>query len=124
MCAVPTAAPLVSASAVSSTTLRVTWSPPATTTWKGTIKELHLLYGLVVYNETEDSMENNLTIIITTPLAQPNNGSGSVNISGLMAFTEYYVNMSIVNDAGKGPYSDGTSTMTLQDGEFALYVCS
>ena len=123
MFTVPTAAPLVSVSALSSTTLLVTWSLPATTSWKGTVQELHLLYGLVVYNETEDTMEQRMTIAVS-PLAQPNDIAGSVNITGLMAFTEYYVNMSLMNDAGEGPYSDGASTMTLQGCEFIVYFFS
>ena len=120
LCAVPTASPLVSAAPLSSTTLMVTWSPPSTTTWKGTIQKLLLLYGLVVYNETEDTMEQQMTITVS-PLAQPNEIAGTVNVTGLTAFTEYYVNMSLVNDAGEGPYSNETTTMTLQDSEF-IYI--
>lgn len=119
MCAVPAASPLVSAAPLSSTSLMVTWSPPSTITWKGTIQKLFLLYGLVVYNETEDTMEQQMTIAVS-PLAQPNEIAGTVNVTGLTAFTEYYVSMSLVNDAGEGPYSDKTSTMTLQGSEFIL----
>ena len=116
MCAVPTAAPSVSVSALSSMVLRVAWNPPTTTTWMGTIQELHLEYGLVVYNETEDAMEQTLTIAIS-PLAQPDDIAGSMNITGLMPFAEYYVQMSLMNNAGEGPYSEATSAMTLQDCE-------
>ena len=120
LCAVPTASPLVSAAPLSSTSLTVTWSPPSTTTWKGTIQKLLLLYGLVVYNETEDTMEQKMTIPVS-PLAQPNEIAGTVHLTGLTAFTEYYVRMSLVNDAGEGPYADKTSTMTLQGSEFFLF---
>ena len=120
LCAVPTASPLVSAAPLSPTTLMVTWSPPSTTTWKGRIQKLLLLYGLVVYNETEDTMEQQMTITVS-PLAQPNEIAGTVNVTGLTAFTEYYVNMSLVNDAGEGPYSNETTTMTLQGSE-VIYI--
>ena len=59
--------------------------------------------------------------IPVSPLAQPNEIAGTVNLTGLTAFTEYYVRMSLVNDAGEGPYADKTSTMTLQGSEFFLF---
>ena len=65
--------------------------------------------------------------IAVSPLAQPNEIAGTVNVTGLTAFTEYYVNMSLVNDAGEGPYSNETTTMTLQGSEFIyiiMYVCT
>ena len=61
-----------------------------------------------------------MTITVSL-LAQPNEIAGTVNVTGLTAFTEYYVNMSLVNDAGEGPYSNETTTMTLQDSEF-IYI--
>ena len=122
LCAVPTASSLVSAAPLSSTTLKVTWSPPSTTTWKGTLQKLFLLYGLVVYNETEDTMEQQMTIAVS-PLAQPNEVAGTVNVTGLTAFTEYYVCMSPVNDAEEGPYSDETISMILQGSKF-IYICT
>ena len=56
-CAVPTAAPFVSASALSSTTLMVTWSPPATTTWKGTIQKLSPVHWIVPTIELSSAKE-------------------------------------------------------------------
>ena len=61
--------------------------------------------------------------IPVSPLAQPNEIAGTVNLTGLTAFTEYYVRMSLVNDAGEGPYADKTSTMTLQGSEFFFCFC-
>ena len=100
---VPSESPdVVSSAAVDSTTIEMTWTEPPINTHNGII----LSYNIIV------------TVTNTMDTISVNTISTSVNITGLHPFYMYSLRVAGVTRYGAGPYSDGVSVTTLEDGKF------
>ncbi|UYV70833.1 hypothetical protein LAZ67_8000776 [Cordylochernes scorpioides] len=106
---VPGGPPLdVRAEAVDSTTIRVTWRPPARELWNGAIKGYYVGYKVV--DSTDSYLYKTLEV---------GRGGGSaqetVALSLLRRYTRYSVLVQAYNAMGAGPRSDEVVVRTLED---------
>ena len=59
--------------------------------------------------ELVDISSNNVTVVQTE--------NTTVNIEGVVPFTRYYARVAAFTMVGTGPYTEGISFLTLEDGE-------
>ena len=99
----------VTASAVTVSTITVTWSPPDLTLQNGRITSYKLLYT----NDPSqsDDLRQSVTINAT---------SLSYQLPNLLVNTRYYIKIAAATSVGLGPYTNAINADTLNSREFAL----
>ena len=105
MCAVPSASPRnVVATAVSSTSINVTWDDPLEADQNGNIVMYTVVY--VNLNRSADQQMN-----LSTPERQ-------FTFIALQEYEEYSFRVAAETNAGMGPFSDSSLVFTFEDGEY------
>ena len=103
-CTVPSSSPRnVLATAMSSTSILVTWDSPLESEQNGIIISYTVAY--VNLNRSGDQQ-----ISSSTPQRQ-------LSITGLQEYEEYSFRVAAATTVGQGPFSDTSSTFTFQDGK-------
>lgn len=100
----------VTATAVSSTTIQVTWEEISSIDNEITITQYE-----VEYNQSTFSMIPTSTSVIE------NSMTFNVNLTGLQEYVEYSIQVRAYSRVGPGPYSDVVMETTLQDCKKSLF---
>ncbi|KAE8748711.1 hypothetical protein FOCC_FOCC004514 [Frankliniella occidentalis] len=105
----PAGAPLgVTARAVSSTTVLLTWSAPAPELRHGDVTSYN-----VGFKEEGGQTSYNMTSV--PAMSGDTDDDGELTLTGLLKFTRYSIVVQAVNVVGAGPMSDSISVSTLED---------
>ena len=102
----PTRSPTaVAATAVSPTSIMVTWDIVPPIDQNGVITMYELLY---------EPLETCGAIVNTTV----DGTARAVNLTGLEEYVNYTISVRAYTSAGEGPYSDGVTVVTFEDGRY------
>ncbi|KAK3920463.1 Down syndrome cell adhesion molecule-like protein Dscam2 [Frankliniella fusca] len=105
----PAGAPLgLTARALSSTAVLLTWSAPAPELRHGDITSYN-----VGFRVESGQTAYNMTSVVAEP--GDSDDDGELKLSGLLKFTRYSIVVQAVNVVGVGPMSDAVSVSTLED---------
>ena len=106
----PTGPPLnVDATPVNSTSVTMSWNPPAAENQNGVIT------GYVI----------NLTTVGSEGISQNSSSSDNITIGSLHPFTTYTFTVAAQTSVGTGPYTTSSTVMTPEDGmSLSLYYIS
>ena len=99
----------VTAMNISSTVIRVSWSPVPAIDLNGVITQYEVEYNQTTFSEV--SMYNNTTVNSTTLM---------VDLTGLEEYVVYSIRVRAYTSVGAGPYSDVVMETTQEDGLFYL----
>ena len=96
---------------ISSTVIRVSWSPVPAIDQNGVITQYEVEYNQTTFSEV--SMYNTTTVNSTTLM---------VDLTGLEEDVEYSIRVRAYTSVGAGPYSSVVMERTQEDGMFCLCV--
>ena len=104
----PTGPPLdVDATPVNSTSVTISWNPPAAENQNGVIT------GYVI----------NLTRVGSDDVSQYSSSSGNITIGSLHPFTTYAYTVAAQTSVGTGPHTTSSTVMTPEDGIIIYHYC-
>jgi Down syndrome cell adhesion molecule-like protein 1 len=105
----------ISARALSSTEILVTWSPPLYEFRNGEIQGYNIGYKIA----SLQSVSYNFTSLS----GDAEDGTGEIILNNLLKYTRYAIVVQAFNQIGVGPLSEAISTQTMEDGR-ELYICN